>query len=387
MMQRFSFGLAALALVSACGLPERSGPADDTSIEDSAPAEAFAFLTANPPPPEGTAETEGDDVLRDAEGRPFSYALLGERLPTFTATAQDGSVFDSAALARWTVIVFWGAWCSDSVADGPYTAALERAIAQDPDLDFISVHVPENADRTSPEDMFGTYGSLDAYFETAGYTLPVLLDTDGSLREALQIRWTPSYLLVSPDRVIRGYRTDLSVSGDQPVKTFIQDIARVRGEVGKAQAPTIGAAGAMGIKDTVPFTLPAIEAAFPGHTVVSLVDTDGAAPIPVFHVRAPGSESPRYIVEPDWSRGYVGRVRTSDPAVIGPNSMRVGTTRYTDLRQDELKGCESQGAGDQFSLTCKSGRSTPYYQLFFSRDPNGPPLLAEMSYYPPVPQP
>jgi hypothetical protein len=385
MMQRLCSGLAAFALVSACGLPEFSQSAPDAEVEES--VEAVSFLSANTAPPEGAADTKGDGILRDADGRPFSYGLLEQTLPAFTAPMADGSEFDSTQLSRWTVITIWGTWCDDSRADGPYTAALERAIAQDPDLDFVSIHVPASVERSTPEEMFGDHDSLEAYFESAGYTLPSILDMDGSLRELLQVRWTPSYLLVSPDRVVRGFRTDLSVAGDQPVKSFIQDIARVRGEVRKAQAPTIGPAGAMGIKDTVPFTLSAIEAAFPGHTVVSLVDTGGAAAIPVFHVRAPGSDAARFIVEPDWSRGYVGRVRTNDPAVTGPNSMHVGTTRYTDLRQDELKGCESLGAGEQFSITCKTSAAAPYFQLFFSKDPKGPPLLAEMSYYPPVPQP
>ncbi|MEQ9506231.1 MAG: TlpA disulfide reductase family protein [Hyphomonas sp.] len=385
MMPRLSFGLAAFALVSACGLPEFSEQAPDSEVEQS--VEAVSFLSANTPPPEGAADTEGDGILRDADGRPFSYGLLEQTLPAFTAPMADGSEFDSTRLTRWTVIAIWGTWCHDSQADGPYTAALERAVAQDPDLDFVSIHLPPSAEDATPDEMFGDYGSLEAYFESAGYTLPTVLDRDGSLRELLQVRWTPSYLLVSPDRVVRGFRTDLSVAGDQPVKSFIQDIARVRGEVGKAQAPTIGTAGAMGIKDTVPFTLASIEAAFPGHTVVSLVDTDGATPVPVFHVRVPGSESPRFIVEPDWSRGYVGRVRTSDPAVTGPNNIQVGTTRYIDLRQDELKGCESNGAGDQLSITCRTSKTPPYFQLFFTKDPKGPPMLAEMSYFPPVPQP
>ncbi|OZB12980.1 MAG: hypothetical protein B7X53_17070, partial [Hyphomonas sp. 34-62-18] len=125
----------------------------------------------------------------------------------------------------------WGAWCSDCVADGPYVDALARAIAQDPDLDFISIHVPANANRATPEELYGKYGSLDAYFASAGYSVPTVLDTDASLRELLQISWTPSYLVVSPDGVVRGFRTDLRVIEDQPVKTFIQDIAEVRKEV------------------------------------------------------------------------------------------------------------------------------------------------------------
>ena len=214
-----------------------------------------------------------------------------------------------------------------------------------------------------------------------------MLDTDGSLREALKISWTPTYLLVSPDGVVRGFRTDLSVAGEQPVKDFLRDVARVKKAVGNAQGPMMGPAGVMGITGTTPFTLAAIEAAFPGHAVVSTTDGEGAEAQPVFEVRTPGTETPRFIVEADWSRGFVGEVRTNDPTVEGPNGIRVGTTRYSDLKQEELAGCESLGAGEDFSITCKTSVDAPYLSLYFRSDKTGAPPLAQMSFHPPVPSP
>ncbi|ABI78037.1 putative lipoprotein [Hyphomonas neptunium ATCC 15444] len=235
-MKRFPLILAAALMLSACGpAPSTesapaaaSAPAEET---DTGP-KAQGFITQNTAPPTGAADTKGDGVYRDSYGRPFQYALLGQKLPEFTAPTSDGGTFSSASINRWTVIDVWGAWCADCVADGPYVDALARAIAQDPDLDFVSIHVPANANRATPEELYGKYGSLEAYFASAGYTIPsVVLDTDASLRSLLQISWTPSYLLVSPDRVVRGFRTDLRVIEDQPVKTFIQDIAEVRKDV------------------------------------------------------------------------------------------------------------------------------------------------------------
>lgn len=223
--------LAAMALIlAACGPPDAASPA-------AAPAagtgglDAHGFITENPPLVTA-APPAADGVQRDAAGRPFQYALLGQALPAFTAPTSDGGTFSSADLTRWTVIDVWGAWCGDCVADGPYVAALERAISQDPDLDFVSLHTPANANRAVPDELYGRYGSLEAYFDAAGYEVAsVVLDQDASVRDALQIRWTPSYLLVSPDGVVRGFRTDLRVIEDQPVKTFLQDVAKVRGEV------------------------------------------------------------------------------------------------------------------------------------------------------------
>ncbi len=386
-MLRPLVALSVCCLIAACGAAGLSGPEDPAPAEATTTIEATDFLTVNAPPPDGAADTKGDGVLRDANDRPFSYALLGEKLPEFSATMADGTMFESAALNRWTVIDIWGAWCSDCVADGPYVAALGRAIAQDPDLDFVSIHVPASKARATPAEMFGKYGSLEAYFEAAGYVLPTVLDTDGSLREALKISWTPTYLLVSPDGVVRGFRTDLSVAGEDPVKDFLRDVARVKKTVGNAQGPMMGPAGVMGITGTTPFTLAAIETAFPGHTVVSTIDGEGATAEPVFQVRTPGTGEPRFIVEADWSRGFVGRVRTNDPTVEGPNGIRVGTTRYSDLRQEELASCETHGAGAEFSITCKSSDAPPYFSLYFRTDQTGAPPLAQMSFYPPVPAP
>lgn len=225
--------LAAALALCACGpaAAPPSIPAEETPASETDGPKAQGFITANTPPPDGAADTKGDGVFRDEYGRPFQYGLLGQKLPEFTAPTSDGGTFSSSDINRWTVIDVWGAWCSDCVADGPYVDALARAIAQDPDLDFISIHVPANANRATPEELYGKYGSLEAYFASAGYSIPTVLDTDASLLQLLQISWTPSYLVVSPDGVVRGFRTDLRVIEDQPVKTFIQDIAEVRKEV------------------------------------------------------------------------------------------------------------------------------------------------------------
>ena len=104
----------------------------------------------------------------------------------------------------------------------------QTAIGQDPDLDFVSIHVPASAARTTPEEMYKKYGSVDAYFAEKGYAFPVVIDPDTSLRSALKIGWTPSYLLVSPEGIVMGYRSEFSAAKGEPVKDFLKDIARVK---------------------------------------------------------------------------------------------------------------------------------------------------------------
>lgn len=217
----------ALALV-ACGAPATDTPAPASeTVTAPTPPPATGFITSNDTPPTG-ADYRDDGTVRDDYGRPYQYAGLGQDLPSFTAEMLDGSTFSSDAIDQWTVIDVWGIWCSDCMADAPYVQALSTAIAQDPDLDFLSIHTPPSAVRAG--EAYGKYGSVDAYFAAKGYSYPTIVDGDASLRDTLNIAWTPSYLLVDPQGVVRGFRTDLSAAGDNSVKTFLQDIASVRRE-------------------------------------------------------------------------------------------------------------------------------------------------------------
>ena len=166
-MNKSLTGLFALAMVAACG----------SSSED---VSATGFITPETTIP-ATATAEDGDVPRDSAGRPFTYALLGETLPALSGTLVDGSAFSTADLeGQWSVIDVWGLWCSDCMADAPYVAALASAIAQDPDLSFISIHTPPNASRA--DEAFGSYGSVEAYFDEKGYSNATVLDADASMR-------------------------------------------------------------------------------------------------------------------------------------------------------------------------------------------------------------
>ena len=232
-MIRFLLATGAIAaLVCAC-TPAVEAPASSDGAASGTPGDvgdtvlppnATGFITDNPLP----LDPAGKEVRRDDYGRPYEYALLGEQLPHLTGTMMDGTPFDSTSLDNWTVIDVWGIWCGDCMRDAPYVAALATAIDQDPGLDFLSIHTPASAARTTPEEMFKKYGSLEAYFAEKGYSYPVLVDTDASLRDALKITWTPSYILVSPEGVVKGYRSEFSAAEGEPIKDFMKDIARVK---------------------------------------------------------------------------------------------------------------------------------------------------------------
>ncbi|MCR9270380.1 MAG: TlpA family protein disulfide reductase [Hyphomonadaceae bacterium] len=176
-----------------------------------------------------TADLSRGDVPRDDYGRPYMYEGLGEVLPDFTGELASGASWSSTLLeGRWTVIEIWGIWCHDSRNDAPYAAALSRALAQDPDVDFMSIHTPQNKDRA--DKALRGYDSVSAWFDEKGWSFPTVLDPDASIREALRIRWTPTYLVVAPDRTVQGFRTGLKDAGDMAVKEFVQDIADTRSQ-------------------------------------------------------------------------------------------------------------------------------------------------------------
>ncbi|WP_084417940.1 TlpA family protein disulfide reductase [Henriciella litoralis] len=211
-MKHTFLAIAALALLGACGGPDTP--------------DATGFITPGAAVPEGASQEAGD-VPRDDYGRPFTYAFLGKRLPAFSGTMLDGSAFSTADLeGQWTVIDVWGLWCGDCVADAPYVAEFATQAAQDPELAFLSIHTPPNAKRVS--EAFGKYDSAQDYFNEKGYSYPTLMDTDASIRDALEIAWTPSYLLVAPDLTVQGFRSELSAADGDAVAAFLDDIARVR---------------------------------------------------------------------------------------------------------------------------------------------------------------
>ena len=177
--------------------------------------------------PDG-ADLSRDDVPRDPDGRPYTHKNLGERLPAFAGETADGGAFTSTELeGKWTVIEIWGLWCHDSMNDAPYAAALSTALAQDPSVSFMSIHTPQKAERA--DDAYASYGSVAAYFDDKGYSFTTVVDTDASIREALNIRWTPTYLLVAPDLSVQAFRTGLSDAEGEPVKDFVRQISQIRG--------------------------------------------------------------------------------------------------------------------------------------------------------------
>lgn len=168
-------------------------------------------------------------IVKDEADRPYGYVRLGQSAPSFSTTAfGGGQVTQETFRGKWTIVDFWGVWCGDCRVDAPLVEALARDLRDDPELSFLSIHSPPSRERA--DEAYGQFGSLDAYFAARGEVYPTAIDTDGTLREAFAVSWTPTYLLIGPDLTIRAFRTDLSVGGKRAVRMALDEARAIRQE-------------------------------------------------------------------------------------------------------------------------------------------------------------
>jgi len=359
MMKTLSLSILALAL-AACGGSDDHGVSTD-------PNAATGFITSNSYVPETADNTNDDGTPRDGDGRPYTYAFLGKPLPNFNGQTLGESTFNSADIDQWTVIDVWGMWCGDCIADAPFVSEAAARIALIDDLDFISVHTPPSAARA--DEAFGKYGSVERYFDVQGYSYPTVVDTDASIRDILQIRWTPSYLLVSPDGIVRGYRTDLSVAGDTPVDDFLADIETVRakhaGIKPRIRKASIGESGTPGISGITPFSFASVEASFPEHQVTTTLIKRGEETYPVFNVfEEEKSAVPIYTIWPNWDRGHVGIITSRSANIEGPHSTQIGQTLFGELPKSESEKCIFGSDDEGEIIVCITGENRQFQYIF-----------------------
>jgi thiol-disulfide isomerase/thioredoxin len=209
-------------------------PSEPTAENPAAPREPTAEAEAVPGLPRDqwlTAQIAlpvGPDgtVVRDEKRRPYGYAMLGATVPEFSLARVGGAeVTQDIFRDKWTIVDVWGVWCGDCRRDAPYVQELAAKLAGDPDLSFLAIHTPPSRARAA--EAYGAFGSIEAYFQSIGGGYPTVVDADASVRDALKIVWTPTYLLVGPDLTVRAFRTDLSVGGDSNVDRVISDARRI----------------------------------------------------------------------------------------------------------------------------------------------------------------
>jgi hypothetical protein len=162
-----------------------------------------------------------------------SYPQIGKTAPAFSTTIDGAPVTQDVLRDRWTILAFWGLWSDDSIADARYMQALNSAAAADPDLEFLTIHIPPGPDRA--EDPLGGFPSLKTWFDDQGGAWPTAIDEDGSIARAFGVNSPPVYLLIGPDLTIEGYRTELSATPDDGIKAVIRGVAEIRKQIAAPQ--------------------------------------------------------------------------------------------------------------------------------------------------------
>jgi len=204
--QSFTPLVAAVALITLGGCEKAQQTAQAPSTEMAAPAEAVA-----PPPADASASAsvEGWDGTGTTK--------LGKPLPEFEFDKIGGGKADASSLrGRWTVLALWSASDAASLADEDYIRAIVSAADQDPDLDFLSVHIETDAAR-DPAKAF------------KGRPWPTLL-ADEKAQQSFGASALPVYLLIGPDLVVEASRGALAKTPDG-IKPMFRGIAEVRKQV------------------------------------------------------------------------------------------------------------------------------------------------------------
>lgn len=199
---RHALTAAILLALAACGQPPAEPPAPP-AVEPPA--------TSNLPAARTPAPVEGWETTNPA------YPGIGSSLAEFSGTRLTGETVTRETLrGRWTILGF-DAFDTTSDAEDTHISALNSAVDQDPDLDFVQVYrMPEGvtAPRVSP--------------------WPSISD-DGSIAAALGLTQTPAYLLIGPDLTVEAWRGALSANPSDGIKPVIFGVAEIRRQVAAPQ--------------------------------------------------------------------------------------------------------------------------------------------------------
>ncbi len=210
---RYLLPAAAMLLASACDAP--TDDSQEIALEpSSAPVETAMPAAAEPVPGWGVQPDNAPTLV------PADLSL---------ATSDGTSLSAEDLRGQWTIVTFWGLWSEDSIADLRFMKALDRAIDQDPELNFAAIHVPQPGDEI--EAPYGAYLSLQQGLADQGAPFPTAEDANGSASSSLGITSTPTYLLIGPDLAIEAQRGAIAPDETDGIKSMLQGVAEIRKQI------------------------------------------------------------------------------------------------------------------------------------------------------------
>ena len=150
-----------------------------------------------------------------AFARKRKYFYLLKEIPEFEAPLIGGGILTQETFSgKWSILDFWGLWCGPCLRDSAFVATLSKKMSEHSDLAYQAIHTGDN---------YGKWGSVETYFEEKQYSYPVALDKKMRVLKRFKLNSVPSYLIVGPDRVVRGIQQDSFVdAGQDAAEKFLQ---------------------------------------------------------------------------------------------------------------------------------------------------------------------
>lgn len=117
----------------------------------------------------------------------------GKTAPALGLTGLDGKAHALPEAGKLTVINFWATWCPPCREELPELDKFAKAHAGD--LAFCAVNLQEPADK------------VQGFLKQNGYSLPVLLDGEGTVARAWRVNAIPTTVVIDKKGVVRFRKT------------------------------------------------------------------------------------------------------------------------------------------------------------------------------------
>jgi len=142
----------------------------------------------------------GFHLINKVAAQPTIGVAVEQEMPIFNASTLYGQSIEVGVPGKPYVLNFWATWCPSCRDEFPELN--QFATAHTADIQFYAINIQESSEQVSD------------FLNSNGYTLPVLLDLDGSIARNFRIRAFPTTIVVDSQGVIR-YRKAGGVTADE----------------------------------------------------------------------------------------------------------------------------------------------------------------------------
>jgi peroxiredoxin len=127
---------------------------------------------------------------------------VGDNAPDFTLSTLDGGQVKLSELkGKPVMLIFWTTGCGACIYQMPFLQAAHDESANE--VEFINIDIGEGS--------YKVRGAVDYY----GFSLPVALDSDGSVSMAYNVIYTPTNVVIDREGVIQHIRKGAFRNADE----------------------------------------------------------------------------------------------------------------------------------------------------------------------------